>query len=122
MLCVHCLLTCAGSSCKRSEMDARTNRQESGDAAVIVVDNEAESLPVRQEKSGASVQTDLDTCPVCHLNFHSREPKLLPCLHSFCKKCLPPPSRNLAVAGASHSQVDSATKPREPLCLQTRRG
>lgn len=104
---------------KRSEMDARTNERESGDAAVIVVENEAESLPVQEEKSGASGQNALDTCPVCHLNFHSREPKLLPCLHSFCKKCLPSPSRNLAVAEMSNSQVDSATKPRELLCLQT---
>ncbi|XP_026221497.1 transcription intermediary factor 1-alpha-like isoform X2 [Anabas testudineus] len=103
-------------------MDARTNPPEPVDAAVIVVENEAESLPVQEEKSGASGHNYLDTCPVCHLNFHSREPKLLPCLHSFCKKCLPSPSRNLATAQVPNSQVHSATKPlnviRCPVCRQ----
>lgn len=100
-------------------MDGRTEQRETGDAAVIVVENEAESMPVQEEKSGASGQNYLDNCPVCHLNFHSREPKLLPCLHSFCKKCLPSPSRNLAMTERPNSQVDSASKPRESLCLQT---
>ncbi|KAM9854818.1 transcription intermediary factor 1-alpha-like [Aulostomus maculatus] len=62
----------------------------------------------------------MDTCPVCHSNFLSREPKLLPCLHSFCKKCLPPPSRNLA--STEPTKVDSASKPlnviRCPVCRQ----
>uniref|UniRef100_A0A3Q3T1G6 Transcription intermediary factor 1-alpha-like n=1 Tax=Mastacembelus armatus TaxID=205130 RepID=A0A3Q3T1G6_9TELE len=76
----------------------RTDEQQPGDAAVIIVENEAESMPVQEEKSDATGHNYLDTCPVCHLNFHSREPKLLPCLHSFCNKCLPSPSRNLAMA------------------------
>lgn len=103
-------------------MDGRTEKQETGDAAVIIVENEAESMPVQEERSAANGQNYLDTCPVCHLNFHSREPKLLPCLHSFCKKCLPSPSRNLAVTEPPNSQVDSATKPlnviRCPVCRQ----
>uniref|UniRef100_A0A3Q4ABI2 Uncharacterized protein n=1 Tax=Mola mola TaxID=94237 RepID=A0A3Q4ABI2_MOLML len=65
-------------------LDARTDRG-----------NEAESMPVQGQTSGLGA---LDRCPVCSLNFHSREPKLLPCLHSFCRRCLPPPSRNLAMA------------------------
>ncbi|XP_053175032.1 transcription intermediary factor 1-alpha-like isoform X2 [Scomber japonicus] len=101
---------------KVQQMEGRTD---SLDAAVFIVENEAESMPVQEEKSGATGQNYLDTCPVCHLNFHSREPKLLPCLHSFCKKCLPSPSRNLASTELPNSQVDSATKPRESLCLQT---
>uniref|UniRef100_A0A3B4VPQ5 RING-type E3 ubiquitin transferase n=1 Tax=Seriola dumerili TaxID=41447 RepID=A0A3B4VPQ5_SERDU len=103
-------------------MDGRTEKQESGDAPVIIVENEAESMPVQEEKSGATGQNYLDTCPFCHLNFHSREPKLLPCLHSFCKKCLPSPSRNLTLMEAPNSLVDSATKPlnviRCPVCRQ----
>ncbi|XP_034733991.1 transcription intermediary factor 1-alpha-like isoform X3 [Etheostoma cragini] len=103
-------------------MDGHTETQERKDAAAIVVENEAESKQVQEEKSHATGKNYLDTCPVCHLNFHSREPKLLPCLHSFCKKCLPSPSRNLAMAEPPNSQVDSATKPlnviRCPVCRQ----
>ncbi|XP_070827729.1 transcription intermediary factor 1-alpha-like [Chaetodon trifascialis] len=103
-------------------MEGRTEKQEAGDAAVIVVENEAESMPAPEEKSCVSGRNYLDTCPVCHLNFHSREPKLLPCLHSFCKKCLPSPSRNLAMADPPNSRVDRATKPlnviRCPVCRQ----
>lgn len=95
-----------------TEMDVRTGKQEAMDAAAFTAENEAESKQVQEEKSAASGQNYLDSCPVCTLNFHSREPKLLPCLHSFCKKCLPSPSRNLAMAETPNSQVDSATKPR----------
>lgn len=98
-------------------MDAM-EKQESGHTAVLSVENEAEST--REERSGALDQHDLDTCPVCHLSFHSKEPKLLPCLHTFCERCLPLPSRNLDVTEPSVSQSDDgATKPRESLCLQT---
>ena len=103
-------------------MDGRAETLETEDAAAaaVVVENEAESKQVREEKSTASGHNYLDTCPVCFLNFHSREPKLLPCLHSFCKKCLPSPSRNLAMKEPPNSQQeDSETKPRESLCLQT---
>ncbi|KAJ7997918.1 hypothetical protein DPEC_G00217160 [Dallia pectoralis] len=93
------------------------------DDAVMIVENEAE--PVQQEnpdvRPPATVDF-LDTCPVCQLNYHSREAKLLPCLHSFCKKCLPSPSRNLAMPDTNGSQVDGATKPlnviRCPVCRQ----
>ena len=85
-------------------------QQQSRHAVVVVIENEAES--VQGEKSGARDRAHLDTCPVCHLNFHSREPKLLPCLHSFCKKCLPSPSRTLATTEPPNPEVD---KPRESL-------
>lgn len=98
-------------------MDACVGKRESGDAAVLMVENEAESM--QGESSEAAEHNYLDTCPVCHLNFHSREPKLLPCLHSFCKRCLPLPSRNLDV---SVSKGDSATKPRESLFTNTDHG
>ncbi|KAK5867049.1 hypothetical protein PBY51_011568 [Eleginops maclovinus] len=103
-------------------MDERTGKQEAGDAVAFTAENEAESKQVEEEKSAASGRNYLDSCPVCTLNFHSREPQLLPCLHSFCKKCLPSPSRNLAMAETPNSQVDSATKPlnviRCPVCRQ----
>ncbi|XP_029379401.1 E3 ubiquitin-protein ligase TRIM33-like isoform X2 [Echeneis naucrates] len=94
-------------------MDGRT---EPPGCPVIIVENEAESV---QEKSGAAGRNDLDTCPFCHLNFHSREPKLLPCLHSFCKKCLPSPSRSLALKEVPNSLVDKPLSViRCPVCRQ----
>ncbi|XP_076133447.1 E3 ubiquitin-protein ligase TRIM33 isoform X2 [Alosa pseudoharengus] len=41
----------------------------------------------------------LDTCAVCKQSLQNRdcEPKLLPCLHSFCLKCIPQPDRQITV-------------------------
>uniref|UniRef100_A0A8B9HZ61 RING-type E3 ubiquitin transferase n=1 Tax=Astyanax mexicanus TaxID=7994 RepID=A0A8B9HZ61_ASTMX len=41
----------------------------------------------------------LDTCAVCKQCLQNRdcEPKLLPCLHSFCLKCIPQPERQISV-------------------------
>ncbi|KAB5567220.1 hypothetical protein PHYPO_G00230290 [Pangasianodon hypophthalmus] len=49
----------------------------------------------------------LDTCAVCKQSLQSRdcEPKLLPCLHSFCLKCIPQPERQISVGVAGpHGQ------------------
>ncbi|KAG7454783.1 hypothetical protein MATL_G00263510 [Megalops atlanticus] len=105
-------------------MDESAEKNDSDDA-VIIVENEAESLPIQEENTKQqSTLNLLDTCAVCNLNFSSREPKLLPCLHSFCKKCLPSPSRNLVLADQTGSpQVrDNGAKPlnviRCPVCRQ----
>ncbi|XP_062245916.1 transcription intermediary factor 1-alpha-like isoform X2 [Platichthys flesus] len=105
------------------QRDGRGDRYgQSGDAPVIALGNEAESVPVRQEESAAIGLNHLDTCPSCRLNFHCREPKLLPCLHSFCRRCLPAPSRSLSLKELSNSLTDSATQPlnviRCPVCRQ----
>eukprot|EP00061_Rhincodon_typus_P011484 g36528.t1 len=39
----------------------------------------------------------LDECAVCRETLQGKEPKLLPCLHSFCKRCLPEPERQLSI-------------------------
>ncbi|XP_028810044.1 transcription intermediary factor 1-alpha [Denticeps clupeoides] len=96
------------------------------DDIVIIVENEAESVPVQEQSAKAPGSEGLmDVCPVCKLSFHSREPQLLPCLHSVCKKCLPAPARSLACPGsarAGHPQADSAQKPLNiiscPVCQQ----
>ncbi|XP_074554097.1 transcription intermediary factor 1-alpha isoform X2 [Halichoeres trimaculatus] len=92
------------------------------DDIVIIVENEAESLPAGEERLKQQGTFGLmDTCPICKLSFHNREPKLLPCLHSFCKKCLPPPFRSAEPRRDSQGQVDS-NKPsgalRCPVCRQ----
>ncbi|XP_034019704.1 transcription intermediary factor 1-alpha isoform X2 [Thalassophryne amazonica] len=70
-------------------MDERAQRVDNDDI-VIIVENEAESLPAEEERLKQQGTFGLmDTCPICKTSFHNREPKLLPCLHSFCKRCLP---------------------------------
>ncbi|KAI4887834.1 hypothetical protein NFI96_026523 [Prochilodus magdalenae] len=106
-------------------MDESGEKIESDDI-VIIVENEAESKPIQEanEKEEGS-QSLLEICPLCKLSFHSREPKLLPCLHSFCKRCLPSPSRNLLYGEQGTNlqmPAEGQTKPlnviRCPVCHQ----
>ncbi|XP_076007954.1 transcription intermediary factor 1-alpha isoform X2 [Genypterus blacodes] len=86
------------------------------DDIVIIVENEAESLPAEEERLKQQGTFGLmDTCPICKLSFHNREPKLLPCLHSFCKRCLPPPFRGADPRRESQGQVGAI---RCPVCRQ----
>lgn len=68
-----------------------------GASAAPSGENEAESRqgPDSERGSEAARLNLLDTCAVCHQNIQSRAPKLLPCLHSFCQRCLPAPQRYL---------------------------
>lgn len=77
------------------------------DDIVIIVENEAESLPAEEERKQQGTFGLMDTCPVCKLSFHNREPKLLPCLHSFCKRCLPAPLRSGDPRRDPQGQVDN---------------
>lgn len=85
------------------------NAERVDDDIVIIVENEAESLPAEEEKRTKQQGSIglMDTCSVCKLSFHNREPKLLPCLHSFCKRCLPAPARAADPRRDSQEQVDS---------------
>lgn len=86
-------------------MDVNANTD--ADDFVIIVENEAESLPAEDERTKQQSTFELmDTCPVCKLSFNSREPKLLPCLHSFCKRCVPAPFRTADPRHDPISQVD----------------
>lgn len=77
------------------------------DDFVIIVENEAESLPAEEERLKQHGTFGLmDTCPICKLSFHNREPKLLPCLHSFCKRCLPDPFRRADPRRESQGPVE----------------
>ncbi|XP_042366996.1 transcription intermediary factor 1-alpha isoform X3 [Plectropomus leopardus] len=92
------------------------------DDIVIIVENEAESLPAEEERVKQQGTFGLmDTCPICKLSFHNREPKLLPCLHSFCKRCLPAPFRSADPRRDSQGQVEnnkSLGAIRCPVCRQ----
>lgn len=88
------------------------------DDIVIIVENEAESLPAEEERLKQQGTIGLmDTCPSCKLSFHNREPKLLPCLHSFCKRCLPAPLRGADPRRDPQEHVDN-NKPCENTCTR----
>lgn len=86
-------------------MDAKAENVVNEDL-IIIVENEAESLPADEERLKPQGAFGLmDTCPICKLNFHNREPKLLPCLHSFCKKCLPDQKRDLQALADNNKRL-----------------
>ncbi|XP_072910173.1 E3 ubiquitin-protein ligase TRIM33 isoform X2 [Hemitrygon akajei] len=71
----------------------------------------------------------LDECAVCRDTLQGKEPKLLPCLHSFCKRCLPEPERQLSIpipAGGNNTAGNNGESPaiqqvgviRCPVCRQ----
>ncbi|XP_026080099.1 transcription intermediary factor 1-alpha isoform X2 [Carassius auratus] len=92
------------------------NEKMESDDVVIVVENEAESKRADEAQGSVRmmVMALMDVCPVCKLSFSSREPKLLPCLHSFCKRCLP--SHNTPSSAASNAQQMNMI--RCPVCQQ----
>ncbi|XP_058500387.1 transcription intermediary factor 1-alpha-like [Solea solea] len=92
------------------QMDGRADQQESAGASEI--------MRVQEKSGSASEHVDMDSCPVCHLKFHSREPRLLPCLHSFCHRCLPSPSRVLAITALQNSDTKPLNVIRCPVCRQ----
>ncbi|XP_024148715.1 E3 ubiquitin-protein ligase TRIM33 isoform X4 [Oryzias melastigma] len=72
-----------------------------------------ESPPLPAAPASTPVPTPLnllDTCAVCKQSLQNRdcEPKLLPCLHSFCLKCIPQPDRQISVqVPGPHGQTDT---------------
>ncbi|XP_075572133.1 transcription intermediary factor 1-alpha [Pelecanus crispus] len=82
-------------------------------AAALSGENEAESRQGPAERGGEAAPLNLlDTCGVCGQPIQSRRPKLLPCLHSVCLRCLPQPDRYLMLPPAIPSSA--AGTPKEP--------
>ncbi|KAJ7410519.1 hypothetical protein WISP_107613 [Willisornis vidua] len=82
-----------------------------GAAAALSGENEAESRQGPAERGGDAAPLNLlDTCGVCGQPIQSRRPKLLPCLHSVCQRCLPQPERYLMLPPV----LAAAAAPKEP--------
>ncbi|XP_062425731.1 transcription intermediary factor 1-alpha isoform X2 [Rhea pennata] len=83
-------------------------------AAALSGENEAESRQGPTERGGEAAPLNLlDTCGVCGQPIQSRRPKLLPCLHSVCLRCLPQPDRYLMLPPAAIPSAAAGT-PKEP--------
>ncbi|XP_071331485.1 E3 ubiquitin-protein ligase TRIM33 isoform X4 [Trachinotus anak] len=82
-----------------------------GDAPVGGLTTEMSPPPSAPAATPVSTPINLlDTCAVCKQSLQSRdcEPKLLPCLHSFCLKCIPQPDRQISVqVPGPHGQTDT---------------
>ncbi|NXF19196.1 TIF1A factor, partial [Rhodinocichla rosea] len=95
-------------------------------AAALSGENEAESRQGPAERDGDAAPLNLlDTCGVCGQPIQSRRPKLLPCLHSVCQRCLPPPDRYLmlppvltSAAAAALKEPPPAAPPSSPVSSQ----
>ncbi|KAM3871622.1 E3 ubiquitin-protein ligase TRIM33 [Diretmus argenteus] len=90
---------------------AATESPTTGDASVAGLTTEMSPPPAVPAATPVPTPINLlDTCAVCKQNLQSRdcEPKLLPCLHSFCLKCIPQPDRQLSVqVPGPHGQTDT---------------
>uniref|UniRef100_UPI0037E8A00E E3 ubiquitin-protein ligase TRIM33 isoform X2 n=1 Tax=Semicossyphus pulcher TaxID=241346 RepID=UPI0037E8A00E len=82
-----------------------------GDAPAGGLSTEMSPPPTAPAATPVSAPINLlDTCAVCKQSLQSRdcEPKLLPCLHSFCLKCIPQPDRQISVqVPGPHGQADT---------------
>lgn len=95
-------------------------------AAALSGENEAESRQGPAERGGDAAPLNLlDTCGVCGQPIQSRRPKLLPCLHSVCQRCLPQPDRYLMLppvlspaAAAALKEPPPAAPPSSPVSSQ----
>ncbi len=94
-----------------SSTNAEPPAAETGDAPVGGHTTEMSPPPAAPEATPVPAPVNLlDTCAVCKQSLQSRdcEPKLLPCLHSFCLKCIPQPDRQISVQVAGpHGQTDT---------------
>ncbi|XP_030589294.1 E3 ubiquitin-protein ligase TRIM33 isoform X4 [Archocentrus centrarchus] len=95
-----------------SSTNAETTAAETvGDAPVGGLTTEMSPPPAAPAATPVSAPINLlDTCAVCKQSLQSRdcEPKLLPCLHSFCLKCIPQPDRQISVqVPGPHGQTDT---------------
>ncbi|XP_029974210.1 E3 ubiquitin-protein ligase TRIM33 isoform X1 [Salarias fasciatus] len=103
----------AVSPAETSSTDAEpaTETVPAGEAPVGGLQTEMSPPPTAPAATPVSTPINLlDTCAVCKQSLQSPdcEPKLLPCLHSFCLKCIPQPERQLSLqVTGPHGQADT---------------
>ncbi|XP_074498867.1 E3 ubiquitin-protein ligase TRIM33 isoform X2 [Sebastes fasciatus] len=105
----------AGTSSTNAEPTAAETNPAAADAPVGGLTTEMSPPPTAPAATpgstpGSTPINFLDTCAVCKQSLQSRdcEPKLLPCLHSFCLKCIPQPDRQISVqVPGPHGQTDT---------------
>lgn len=88
------------ASTSAAEATAATEPLDSGDAPADGGATEMPSPSAAKPATPAPTPINLlDTCAVCKQSLQNRdcEPKLLPCLHSFCLKCLPKAERRVSM-------------------------
>ncbi|XP_072448429.1 tripartite motif-containing protein 66 isoform X1 [Chiloscyllium punctatum] len=88
--------------------------------ADCVMSNEA-----RNEWKSNSTEDECNlfkTCLVCKLEFTNREPRLLPCLHSFCRDCVPTRNRSFCPSPTTSAYQERSSEEGIiccPACRQT---
>ncbi|XP_015197734.2 E3 ubiquitin-protein ligase TRIM33 isoform X2 [Lepisosteus oculatus] len=102
---------------------ANSNTENTGDAEEPAPASTSEvSSPSPAPAPPAPPINLLDTCAVCKQSLQSRdcEPKLLPCLHSFCLRCIPQPERqiSLQLPGPHGQDTHIVNVMRCPVCRQ----
>ncbi|XP_069753393.1 tripartite motif-containing protein 66 isoform X3 [Narcine bancroftii] len=78
--------------------------------------------PAENEGKGKSAEGELGlfrTCLVCKRDLTNREPRLLPCLHSFCRDCVPAEIRSLSPTTAACQESNREGIICCPACRQT---
>lgn len=103
----------ASSAASPTGSTSNPNAEPAGDAPASGHGAGASSPPAAPTTTTTPVPAPinlLDVCAVCKQSLQSRdcEPKLLPCLHSFCLKCIPQPERQISVqVPGAHGQADT---------------
>ncbi|XP_054844565.1 transcription intermediary factor 1-alpha-like [Eublepharis macularius] len=81
--------------------------------AALSAETEAESRP-----GGGGPLALPAACGGCGQRLQGRRPKLLPCLHSLCRRCLPPPHRYLLLPSPAGRPKDAPLQPAPPSPLR----
>uniref|UniRef100_UPI00358F75D1 E3 ubiquitin-protein ligase TRIM33-like isoform X2 n=1 Tax=Myxine glutinosa TaxID=7769 RepID=UPI00358F75D1 len=115
---------CAVGAPQPSTMEKPGSRQKPGASVAAVTPNGAAAAAASDREVTAEPETPvheccLSNCAGCRGVLSGREPQLLPCLHSFCRCCLPSPETRVITPNCPTAAGDNTTfVVRCPVCLQ----